>query len=81
MSKKAKIKIKSKTHQPAAKSEKIKPSPGKSFLPWLFPVLAITAISLFPMLSNGFTNWDDELYVTQNPLLKGPDWNAGYFIF
>jgi len=28
------------------------------------------------MLSNGFTNWDDELYVTQNPLLKGPDWNA-----
>ena len=28
------------------------------------------------MLSNGFTNWDDELYVTQNPLLKGPDWQA-----
>jgi tetratricopeptide (TPR) repeat protein len=76
MSKKAKIKIKGKTNQPAAKTEKIKPSQSRSLLPWLIPVLAITAISLSPMLSNGFTNWDDELYVTQNPLLKGPDWNA-----
>ena len=76
MSNKAKIKIKGKTNQPAAKTEKIKSSPGKSFWPWLLPVLAVTAISLSPMLSNGFTNWDDELYVTQNPLLKGPDWNA-----
>jgi hypothetical protein len=28
------------------------------------------------MLSNGFTNWDDDKYITGNPLIKGPDWNA-----
>ncbi len=76
MSKKAKIKPRSKTSQPIVRAEKTKPSPDRSLLPWLIPVLAATAICFFPMLSNGFTNWDDELYVTQNPLLKGPDWLA-----
>ena len=28
------------------------------------------------MLQNGFTNWDDELYVVNNPLLHGPDWHG-----
>src|SRR6188474_1931107 len=76
MSKKAKIKSKSKPGQPIAKASKVKSSANGSFLPWLIAVLAVTAISFFPMFSNGFTNWDDELYVTQNPLLKGPDWQA-----
>ena len=40
----------------------------------LLPVLALTAICYSPMLKNGFTNWDDEQYVLQNALLKGPDW-------
>jgi 4-amino-4-deoxy-L-arabinose transferase-like glycosyltransferase len=30
------------------------------------------------MLRNSFTNWDDEYYVIQNALLRGPDW-AGIF--
>src|SRR5688572_1374245 len=76
MGKKAKIKVKNKVNQPVAKTEKPRPSVNISFWPWLIAVLAITAISFFPMLNNGFTNWDDELYVTQNPLLKGPDWKA-----
>ena len=76
MSKKAKIKSKGRTGQPIVRAEKTKPSVNPSLLPWLIPVLAVTAICFFPMLSNGFTNWDDELYVTQNPLLKGPDWQA-----
>jgi len=75
MSKKAKIKTKNKT-QPVVKAEKIKYPADRSVYPWLIPVLAITALSLFPVLNNGFTNWDDELYVTQNSLLKGPDWQA-----
>ena len=37
-------------------------------------VLVITALCLFPMLRNGFTNWDDEYYVVNNSLLRGPDW-------
>jgi hypothetical protein len=45
---------------------------------WIFLAVCITAICLFPMLSNKFTNWDDEYYVVQNTLLRGPDW-AGIF--
>jgi tetratricopeptide (TPR) repeat protein len=40
--------------------------------------IGITAIALFPMLKNNFTNWDDEYYVIKNALLRGPDW-AGIF--
>ena len=76
MSKKAKIKPKSRTNPPIAKAEKTKSLANRSLLPWLLPVLALTAICFLPMLSNGFTNWDDELYVKENPLLKGPDWQG-----
>ena len=41
-------------------------------------VIGITAMALSPMLKNEFTNWDDEYYVIQNTLLRGPDW-AGIF--
>lgn len=37
---------------------------------FLLPVLAVTFILFLPALQNGFTNWDDVLYVTQNSLLK-----------
>jgi protein O-mannosyl-transferase len=47
-------------------------------LVFVLGVCAITAIAFFPILDNGFTNWDDQLYVLENPLLRGPDW-AGIF--
>jgi len=47
-----------------------------SILVWLFAVTGITAICFFPMLSNGFTNWDDDVYVIRNELLRGPDWQG-----
>src|SRR5258708_4959231 len=50
----------------------------KSLLPPVFLLIAITALCMFPMLKNGFTNWDDEYYVINNALLRGPDW-AGIF--
>ena len=40
---------------------------------YLVPVLAITFVLFLPALQNGFTNWDDVLYVTSNPLLKSLD--------
>lgn len=49
-----------------------------SLWPWIIPIVLVTAIFLWPMLNNGLTNWDDEYYVVQNPLLRGPDW-AGIF--
>ena len=61
-----------------------KPGPVKNKkdlnLPWtiIVIVIGITAIAFSPMLKNEFTNWDDEYYVIQNTLLRGPDW-AGIF--
>jgi protein O-mannosyl-transferase len=62
------------------KSGKIKPANDqkRKLLVWILPIIAITAIVFSPMMSNGFTNWDDEYYVVQNGLLRGPDW-AGIF--
>ncbi len=65
-------KRKAKTGKPAVKPA-VKPTgtvPPKIL--WLFfiPVMAVTFLLFLPALQNGFTNWDDILYVTQNPLLK-----------
>ena len=70
----------------ASKSKKSKPKPkastGKGIAasknltsPWLYlaPVLLFTFVLFLPMFQNGFTNWDDVLYVTQNPMLKNLD--------
>ena len=62
MKKKARIKAKSKTNQPVAKIENLKPARDRSFSLWLFGVLAFTGLCLIPMLNNGFTNWDDDPY-------------------
>ncbi|TMI94543.1 MAG: hypothetical protein E6H08_08640 [Bacteroidetes bacterium] len=76
MKKKAKIKAKNKANQPPTKIESLKPAKDRSFLLWLFGVLAITGLCLIPMLNNGFTNWDDDVYVTSNSIIKVPDWQA-----
>ena len=63
--------------KPASKSFKTKEK-GKMLLIWILPILLFTGICFFPMLKNQLTNWDDEYYVVQNALLRGPDW-AGIF--
>jgi hypothetical protein len=35
---------------------------------WALGVAAITGIVFAPMLANGFTNWDDQFYITSNPM-------------
>src|SRR5215204_2186110 len=78
MSKKKKIKpakagpVQSK---PVSKLVKAKGN-SKILLTWILPILAVTGICFFPMLKNGLTNWDDEYYVVQNALLRGPDWTG-----
>jgi hypothetical protein len=48
---------------------------SRNWIPWsLLSVAVITALCLFPLLGNGFTNWDDHYYVVNNSLLRGPDW-------
>ncbi len=43
---------------------------SKRVYTFLLPVLGITFLLFLPVLKNGFTNWDDIMYVTGNPLLK-----------
>ena len=70
------------------KKRSVKPAPKtttkpvqkekRSFWPWFLLLAVITAVCFFPMMKNTFTNWDDEFYVVNNALLRGPDW-AGIF--
>jgi len=61
--------------KPASKPGKTK-GKGKVLLLWILPILLFTGICFFPMLKNQLTNWDDEFYVVQNALLRGPDWTG-----
>ncbi len=36
---------------------------------WMLLAVISTFIAFLPSLQNGFTNWDDNLYVTENPML------------
>lgn len=67
-----------KTHVAPATAAKSGTDTGR-FSPW-WPValLLLTGFVFWPMLQNQFTNWDDEAYVLNNTLLRGPDW-AGIF--
>ena len=56
------------------RNRKPKESYARLLWTWVIPVLLITGVAFIPMLSNEFTNWDDEFYVIQNGLLRGPDW-------
>jgi hypothetical protein len=58
----------------AKKNVKVKKD--HSLLPWFFLLAVLTAVCLWPMLNNEFTNWDDEYYVVNNQLLRGPDWKG-----
>jgi tetratricopeptide (TPR) repeat protein len=40
---------------------------------WLVLILAVTFVVYLPCLDNGFTEWDDNYYVTENPQLANPD--------
>ena len=70
------------TDKPKAKP--VKPAGSKptgSVWPFLLPVLGFTFLLFIPALSNGFTNWDDILYVTSNPLLKALNFEGLKAIF
>jgi protein O-mannosyl-transferase len=69
----------------AKQKEKPKQSPKQTASPrqklnWGFPliVLALTATVYFPSLKNGFTNWDDQEYVLENPLINKVDVKAEF---
>jgi hypothetical protein len=66
-------KSKASTRKKSGKSWKADQS--QKWIAWcILNVAVITALCLFPLLRNGFTNWDDHYYVPTNSLLRGPDW-------
>ena len=59
------------------KQEKHKRSSGLGrWLLWLGAILVLTFVVYLPSLDNDFTNWDDNYYVTENPLVTHPDFKA-----
>src|SRR5262249_54797576 len=60
---------------PRATTSREPKAPGRrtaSWRIWAFVAVgAITTIVCYqPSLPNGFTNWDDDLYVTRNPVIR-----------
>jgi len=37
-------------------------------------IIVIIFLSLFPALNNGFTGWDDDIYITENAVVKDFSW-------
>ena len=76
MGKKSKTRSKTTTKPRSVASQKINKEKRKPFLLWIVLAVAVTALFFSPMLRNGFTNWDDWDYVTNNSKVHNADWNA-----
>jgi len=59
-----------KQHQERPKARR--PAPRGHWLLWLGAILVVTFVTYLPSLDNGFINWDDNAYVTENPILAHP---------
>ena len=66
--KQEKIKSTKHTSQKAVKASRT--NANKNGLLWLLGILIITFIAFSPSLKDGFTNWDDNVYVPENGLIK-----------
>jgi len=47
----------------------------------LLAVVGLTLVAFLPALTNGFTHWDDNVYVTDNPLVASLTWDHLKAIF
>lgn len=56
----------------ANKNETLNPSASSFNKPivWLVAIIILTYIAFSPSLKDGFTNWDDNVYVAENPLIN-----------
>jgi len=56
------------TNDPQIKNNYLIKLSGNNYF-WLTLILIITFLVYLPAFENGFTNWDDDKYVTENPLI------------
>ncbi len=75
MSKKKSVRPQSKPRVAEAASPKRAKTEGFPWV-WVLGLVGFTALLFSPVLGNSFTNWDDLFYVTENALLRGPDWKG-----
>jgi len=60
--------------RPSSKAQPPAQAPRRgNRLLWLCAILILTFLAYSPSLRNGFTTWDDTIYVTENPLMAHPD--------
>lgn len=63
--------------KPSQKKHGTQPQrPRRARLLWLAAILFLTFVAYIPSLDNEFTNWDDNTYVTDNPLVSNPNARA-----
>jgi len=48
--------------------------PARNQLLWLGLILLATCVAYLPVLRGGFTNYDDGLYILENPMIRNLDW-------
>jgi tetratricopeptide (TPR) repeat protein len=62
----------------------IQEQPGHSaWLSWFLPlvIVLLTVVAFFPVLQNGFVNWDDEATLVENPHYRGLGWTQLHWMF
>ena len=59
------------------------PKNSNTLLTWVLlgVIVLVTYITFYPALKNNFTNWDDHLYVVQNPSLAKPIPEGAIYFF
>ena len=67
-----KDKVKKGSKQKLKKESKVKKSSDKlsPFSPWLLLAIGLSLVAYFSLVNNQFINYDDDLYVTENPLIQ-----------
>ena len=56
------------------KAALVQTGPARNQLLWLGLVLLATFAAYLPVLRAGFTNYDDGLYILENPMIRNLDW-------
>src|SRR6266403_6044759 len=56
------------------KAALVQTGPARNQLLWLCLVLVATFAAYLPVLRGGFTNYDDGLYILENPMIRNLDW-------
>ena len=44
-------------------------------------LIGLSIVAFYPAFNNNFVNWDDQFYVTANPLIYNPSWDSFKVLF